>query len=137
MAKFMIETTYRLPIYRQRTYNAATLEEACRLAVADDDWTGQNEDVETAGETYVTGAWPGTDSAYRVSPLSIPSEFSEKLQRQAEHFETLLGILKILTHAPDCKSATDSSYWRERAHTAIAKAEAILSGFRDPEETGR
>ena len=37
MAKFTIETTYRLPVFRQRTYEADTLAKACRHAVEDDD----------------------------------------------------------------------------------------------------
>jgi hypothetical protein len=130
--KFTIETTYLLPIYRQRTYGAETLEDACRLAVADDDWSDQKEDAESTGETYITGAWPGTDSAYRISPLAVPTEFGEKLRRQADHFETLLGILKILAHGPGGEGA-DPIYWRERADAAIAKAEAILAGASAPE----
>lgn len=130
MAKFTVETTYHLPVFRQHTYDAAALENACRLAVEDDDWSDQKEDSDSAGATYVSGAWPGKDTAYRVSPLTIPSEFGEKMQRQAEHFETLLGILKILAHEPDGK--TDLAYWRDRAEAAIAKAEAILAGISDP-----
>lgn len=133
MAKFTIETSYRLPIYRQRTYSAPSLEEACRLAIADDDWSDQKEDGDSAGATYVTGVWPGKGTAYKVSPLTIPSEFGEMLQRQAEHFETLLGVLKILAHGAT-DSQTDLVYWYERANAAIAKAEAILAGTRDPDE---
>ena len=59
MPRFTIETTYRLPVYWQRTYEAKTLEEACRLAIDDDDWSEQKEDYESSGETCVTGAWPG------------------------------------------------------------------------------
>ncbi len=79
---------------------------------------------------YVTGAWPGKDTAYKVSPLTIPSEFGETLHRRAEHFETLLGILKILAHQPDGR--TDRAYWRDGAEAAIAKADAILAGLADP-----
>ena len=42
-AYFTIEATYRIPVYRQRSYEAGTLAEACRLAVEDDDWEGQKE----------------------------------------------------------------------------------------------
>ena len=52
------------------------------------------------------------------------------LQRKADHFETPLGILKLLAHAPD------ALFWRQRAHAAIAKAEAILAGASDPEFEG-
>jgi hypothetical protein len=37
MPIFTIETTYRLPVYRQRSYEADSLAEACRFAVEDDD----------------------------------------------------------------------------------------------------
>ena len=57
MKTYTIETTYRVPNYRQRTHSADTVEDACRLAIADEDWTGALPDLETAGETYVTGAW--------------------------------------------------------------------------------
>ncbi len=132
MANFTIETTYRLPVFRQHTYDAASLEEACQLAVEDDDWSDQKEDSDSAGATYVFAAWPGKDTAYRVSPLTIPSEFAEKMHRQAEHFETLLGILKILVHGPGGEGS-NLSYLRERAEAAIARAEAILAGTRDPD----
>jgi hypothetical protein len=59
MTTFTVESTYRIPIYRQRSYHADRLAEACRLAIEDDDWEGQTEDYESAGETYVTGIWLG------------------------------------------------------------------------------
>ena len=91
------------------------------------DWTDQKEDYESSGETYVTSAWPGEDTAYRVGALTVPSQFSETLQRKADHFEILLGILKLLADAP---------FWRQRSDSAIAKAEAILAGAPDPEIEG-
>ncbi|AGK59799.1 hypothetical protein HYPDE_40653 [Hyphomicrobium denitrificans 1NES1] len=135
MPFFTIEATYRIPIYRQRTYEAETLDQACRLAIEDDDWSDQKEDYESSGETYVTGAWPGEDTAYRVTALSVPSQFGEMFQRKADHFETLLGILKVLVHTPEA-GCSDPPYWRQRADAAIAKAEAIMAGGRDPEMNG-
>jgi hypothetical protein len=132
MPSFTIETTYRLPVYRQRTYEADSLEAACRLAVEDDDWSEQKEDYESAGETYVTGAWLGVDSAYRPAPLAVPSRFGEAIQRKADHFETLLGILKVLASQTQ-GGTSDPPFWRQRADATIAKAEAILAGERDPE----
>lgn len=132
MSHFTIEATYRIPVYRQSTYEADTVEQACRLAIEDDDWSDQKEDYESSGETYVTGAWPGADTAYRVTALSVPSQFGETPQRKADHFETLLGILKVLAHASD-GAASDIPFWRQRADAAIAKAEAILAGARDPD----
>lgn len=52
MPLYTIETTYRLPCYRQRTFEARSLEAACRLALQDEDWDSDNCDYETVGETY-------------------------------------------------------------------------------------
>ena len=135
MTTFTIESTYRIPIYRQCCYQAETLAEACRLAIEDDNWEGQKEDYESAGETYVTGAWPGDVPPYSVPALPIPSHFGEALQRKAEHFEVLLGLLKVFA-LPTDGGPTDEPFWRQRAHVAIAKAEAILAGARDPDDEG-
>jgi hypothetical protein len=128
---FTIETTYHLPIYRHRTYEADTLDEACRLAIEDDDWSDEKSDVDNSGETYVSGVWQGADAAYRGRALPIPSQFSEATRRKADHFETLLGVLKILAHVENL-GAPDLPYWRPKAQAAIAKAEAILSSAPDP-----
>ena len=130
MPIFTIETTHRLPVYRQRSYDAASLAEACRLAVADDDWDNEKQDYESAGETYVTGIWEGPDTAYRGATALVPSHYRETVQRKADHFEVLLGLVKVLCGDDQ---ALDRAYWRERAMPAIAKAEAILAGARDPD----
>jgi hypothetical protein len=127
MAFFTIETSYRLPVFRQRTYEADTLEQAFRLAIEDNDWSTQKEDYESSGEAHVSGAWPGEDSAYRVASLPVSSQFGDTLQRKADHFETLLGVLKVLAH-PSEGTSSDLPFWRQRADAAIAKAEAILAG---------
>ena len=98
MPFFTIETTYRLPVYRHRTYEAETVEQACRLAIEDDDWDEQKHDYETAGESYVSGAWRG-DTAYSGRAEHFPSRFEETNQRKVDHFETLLGLLKIFAQA--------------------------------------
>jgi hypothetical protein len=79
MPKFTIETAYRLPVYRQRTYEAPTLDEACRLAIEDDDWNNERHDFESAGRTYVSGAWQGADGAYRGVALHVPAQFIEPI----------------------------------------------------------
>lgn len=134
MPAFTIETTYRLPVYRQRSYQAETLEAACALAIADEGWDDEKSDVETSGDTYVTGVWEGRDAAYRGKALAIPSQFDEQLQRKAGHFEVLLGLLKLFARAADA-DPPDAS-WRQRLDTAILKAEAILAGEPDPESDG-
>jgi hypothetical protein len=135
MTTFTVECTYRIPIYRQRSYHADRLAEACRLAIEDDDWEGQTEDYESAGETYVTGIWLGDVTPYSVAALPIPSHFDESLQRKAEHFEVLLRLLKVFALPPEGRLA-DKPLWRQQAHVAIAKAEAILAGAPDPDDEG-
>jgi hypothetical protein len=132
MAKFTIETTYHLPVFRQRTYEAATVAEACRQAVEDDNWDDAAKDYESSGATYVSGAWVGADSAYRGPALAVPGQFDELVQRKADQFEVMLGMLKILAHADDLRGP-DLSGWLPRARALVAKAEAILVGEPDPD----
>lgn len=134
MPAFTIEATYRLPVFRHRTYVADSLEEACRLATEDDDWSHRKEDYDTAGETYVTGIWEGTDVAYRGPAIPVPPHFEEAVQRRAAHFEVLLGLLKMMVADADAHRPT-SRGWRARATWAIDKAEAILAGARGPDES--
>jgi hypothetical protein len=132
MQSFTIETTFRLPVFRHRTYEADNVEQACRLAMEDDDWDDQKRDDETAGESYVSGAWRG-DTAYSGRVEAVPSRFDEMGQRKVDHFETLLGLLKLFAHERPLDEA-DRKFWIPRAHDAVAKAEAILSGANNPGE---
>lgn len=77
MPKFTIEMTYDVPHYRQHTYEAATLEEALKLAREDSDWGDEKEDVEAHGPDRVTGAWAG-EQAYVGDDLTMtsPDEFA-------------------------------------------------------------
>jgi hypothetical protein len=99
MTLFTIETTYRLPVYRHRTYEADTFAEACRLAIEDDDWTHEKHDFDSAGENYISGAWEGRDVAYRAPAVPVPSHYQETAQRQVEHFTVLLELVKGLIGA--------------------------------------
>lgn len=130
MPVFTIETTYRLPVFRQRSYEAETIADACRLAIEDDDWSHEKHDHESAGETFITGVWQGRDVAYRGPALPVPPHHHETLQRRAEHLEVLLGLVKVLSG--DVKPS-DRVFWRDRAQSAIAKAQAILAGAKDPD----
>jgi hypothetical protein len=132
MPSFTIETTYRLPVYRQQTYEAATMDEACRLAVDGDDWSDEKHDYESAGETYVTGIWSGENAAYGGVAQPIPPHYAETPQRVALHFEVLLGLVKVLASQSDTEQL-DRAFWLERAQSAIAKAEAILADGREPD----
>jgi len=133
MPAYTVETTYRVPVCRQRTYHAATPAEACRRAIEDDDWSNDKLDYEAAGETYVTGIWIGADAAYSGEAVPVPSHFDETIQRKAAHFEVLFGLLKIVVADQISQRGTDA-YWLARANAAVAKAEAILAGARDPDE---
>lgn len=132
MPLFTIEATYRLPVYRHATYEAETPEAACRLAIEDDDWDDGKRDYESAGETYVTGIWSGADAAYRGKSIAVPGNFGETVQRKVGHFELLLGLLKITVADAQAGRAT-APEWLARANWAIAVAEAILEGAREPD----
>ncbi len=133
MADFTIETTYHLPVFRHRTYAADTLDEACRTAVADDNWDIAEKDFDSSGAIHVTGIWEGAHAAYAGPPVQIPPQFDEPVQRRARHFEMLLGLLKIFFD--DVHSARPPSLdWLSRSAWAIARGEAILAGGPDPEE---
>lgn len=133
MPTYTVETTYRVPVYRQRTCHAATPAEACRQAIEDDDWSNDKLDYEAAGETYVTGIWLGADAAYSGKTVPVPSHFDETIQRKAVHFELLFGLLKIVI-ADQVAERRTHAYWLARANAAVAKAEAILASARDPDE---
>jgi hypothetical protein len=124
MPKFTIESTYHLPVYRQRTYKAATPEAACRLAMDDDGWGDAMEDVDTSGETYITGIWSGA-AAYQGEPAAVSSQFHETIQRKAEHFQELLDQLAYVAQ-PVGLSKVDFVRWLPKAIAAVEKARAII-----------
>lgn len=124
MPIYTVETTYHLPVYRQRSYKAATPEEACRRAIDDDRWGDAKEDVDTSGETYVTGLWKGRNAAYSGEEIAVPEEFDETVQRKAEMFDALLVLLKESAQKMGL-SQHDFERWLPRAQAAITKADAI------------
>jgi hypothetical protein len=129
MPNFTIKTMYRLPVFRHRTYEAGTVEEACRLAQTDADWSGSKPDHECAGEIFVSEIW--ADADYTVPSARVPSQFGESVHRKAEHFEILLGVLKVLL-AVESQPPAKRSFWQQRGGKAVAKAESILAGEPDP-----
>ncbi|KAF5881635.1 MULTISPECIES: hypothetical protein [Rhizobium] len=132
MPDFTIETTYHLPVFRRRTYEAGTLDEACRAAIEDDSWDIAEKDFDSSGAIHITGIWDGAHAAYAGPPIQIPQQFDEPVQRRARHFEILLGLLKILFD--DISAARPPSLdWLDRSVWAIARGEAILAGDPDPE----
>jgi hypothetical protein len=100
MPKFTIEATYRLPVYRHRTYEADCLQDALRQAIEDEEWEGATEDYDTSGETYITGAWEGEKTAYHGPNLPIPPEFNETVQRKAAMFDEMLAALNRISEYP-------------------------------------
>jgi len=126
MPIFGIENTYHLPAYRHQTYETDTVEQACLLAIEDDDWSGEKLDYDTAGKSYVSGAWHGADAAYRGATVPIPARFHATIQRKAEHFETLLGILKVLARVKDLE-VPDLSFWHPSAHKLPSRRPSLPS----------
>jgi hypothetical protein len=129
MPDFTIEATYYLPVYRHRTYSADTIAEACRLAVEDENWDTEKFDYETAGENYVTGIWPASVAPYSQPSIAVPAHFGETVQRKAGHFETLLGLLKMILG--DIRAGDMPRRRRKRA-PGIAKAASITTGTIPP-----
>jgi hypothetical protein len=124
MPLYTIETTYHLPVYRQRTYDAATVEAACRLAIGDEGWDDGKEDVDTSGDTYVTGIWSG-DVAHSGASLAIPEQFDETLQRKAELFDDLVEVLREPARKMGL-SEHQFAHWLPRALTVLGRADNIV-----------
>lgn len=136
MPEYTIETAYHLPCYRHRTYRADSIASACRKAIEDKDWSGARLDRECATETFVSGIWQGAEAAYSARLIPVPSQFEETIQRKAGQFEILFGILKMLLE--DIRVGRPSAdEWMVRAASAVARAEAIMAGARDPDTATR
>ena len=126
MPIYTVETTYHLPVYRRRNYEAATPEEACGLALDDEGWGDAEEDVDTSGETYVTGIWKGRNAALSGEEIAVPEDFGETVQRKADLFEALVAIVREPAR-PMGLSQYRFEHWLPRALSVLAKADAISS----------
>ncbi|TPK72099.1 hypothetical protein FJ930_13095 [Mesorhizobium sp. B2-4-15] len=136
MPAFNIETSYRLPVFRHRSYLADTPEAAYRLAIGDDDWSAERLGYEPAGETHITGIWQGADAACRGAAIPVPGHFKETVQRQAAHFERLPGLPKIMVGDAQAGRVT-AAEWMGKAAWPISVGEAILANApHEPTETG-
>lgn len=142
MPSYTVETTYHLPVYRQRSYDAATLEDACRLALEDEGWDDGKEDVDASGETYVTGIWEGANAAYSGHAVPVPDEFDEIVKRKAELFGELVSVLRHPAR-PMGLSQWEFGHWLPRALAVMKKADAILASMsgaaapdHDPQQDG-
>ena len=132
MPQFTVETTYRLPVYRRRTYETVTIEEACSLAVAAEGWSDGKEDVDTAGDTFVSAVWSGPTPVYGEE-LPVPGHFDEQLRRKVFLFDTLLSRLIVLRNTPGSAELLSADV-RARTDAVIAKGLAVARGLPDPEE---
>ena len=102
MPNFTIERTFDVPNYKHSTYEAASVQDACALALADDDWSGMQEDIESPGPTRLTGAWAG-EEAYKGdcirhptgTGLSDPDEISNLFRIRVD--ETMYEVMADLT----------------------------------------
>lgn len=133
MPAYTVEVTYHLPVYRQRSYSAETPAQACRLAIEDDGWEDAREDVDSSGESHVTGIWEGTDAACSGQEIPVPSHFAETEQRKAGHFDILLDTLRILLNDAQIRRIAPLGV-QAKVAWAIARGEAILAGARDPDD---
>ncbi|WP_412066911.1 hypothetical protein [Rhizobium sp. SYY.PMSO] len=114
MPDYTIETSYRLPAYRHRTYQADTVVLACRKAIEDGDWSGEKLSYEDAGETYVSGIWNGVDAAYSGPAIPIAR------RPEAGEFRVLqeYGVHSILLYL--AKNRPDAERWvKESGHINI------------------
>lgn len=126
MPDFIIETSFHLPMYRRRPYNAETMEQACIFALGDEGWDGAREAVDNSGETYVRSIWQGK-TAYDGPKLAIPDAFREAVERKAELFDELVALQREPAQ-PMGISEHDFRNWLPRAMAILAKADAIYAG---------
>lgn len=129
MPQFTVEIAYRLPVYRRRTYETATLEEACSLGVAEEGWSDGEEEVGTAGDPFVSAIWSGP-APVRGKELHVPGHFDEQLRRKVFLFDILLSRLIVLRNTPD-GVALLSVDDRTRTDAVIAQALAVVRGLPD------
>jgi hypothetical protein len=124
MPRYCVETSFHLPTYHHTVVEADSPEDACRLALENDDWSDAKQDPESAGETYVSGIWIGT-APYEGESVEVPTEFEEGVTRRATHY---LETLMLLVEA----SYGTFESWRPRVSIAIQKARAIFDRRPDP-----
>lgn len=117
MRAFSIEMTASIRATRCRTYQAATLETACELAMSDTDWSGAG----MASDPIPVGSI----TAVRANGchLIVPETFAEPSFANGNAFEVAIGLLKIF--ATDSRAGRQTaSHWLDRAFLAIELAEA-------------
>lgn len=124
MPKFTIESTFTVPHYRHRTYEAPTVEEACKMALADEDWEQQEKDYDSSSATYLTGAWEGEDAAYEGPAVLIPADMGRlQLPKGVSALDPLASdMLDTLVAAlPYVESAEQDQAYKPGAVAKIVK----------------
>jgi hypothetical protein len=76
-----VERQYLLPVYQHLQVNGETVEEACRAAIACEDWSSAREDRDGARETVVTMIVEGEhptpyDTPEGVQPHAVPARYA-------------------------------------------------------------
>lgn len=134
MPKFTVESSYCLPMFRHRTYEAETPEAAASLALADEDWNGQKADPESIKPHKVTGIWEGEDAAY--TGKAVPVADLDEVMRGAA-MDMYVALKLAIDEWPAFDDDEDVNggdlvdwfaHWREKAKAAVAKAEALPNG---------
>lgn len=117
MRAFSIEMTASIRATRCRTYQAATLETACELAMSDTDWSG----ADMASDPIPVGSIVAVRA--NGCQLIVPETFAEPGFADGNAFEIAIGLLKIF--ATDSRAGRQTaSHWLDRAFLAIELAEA-------------
>ena len=78
MPAITLELTYLLPVYQHVTIQAASVEDACRIALEQETWEHARNDYDSSGPTFVNGIWRGHDAAYSGKAARIPMAFREE-----------------------------------------------------------
>jgi hypothetical protein len=97
VTQFTIEMTFLLPVYRQGTYEAETVEEACKMAVADQNWDSSKNDYDSCRPEYISGIWKGEDAHVGDNielPAGFPREISMATQLNERELATILASLR-------------------------------------------
>ena len=123
MRAFSIEMTASIRTTRCRTYQAATLETACELAMSDTDWTGSD----MASDPIPVGSIIAVRS--NGCQLVVPQSFAEPSFENSNAFAVAIGLLKIF--ATDSRAGRQTApHWLDRAFLAIELAEATAENER-------
>jgi hypothetical protein len=85
--KYVIERQYLLPIYQRLVVEADSVEDACRTALAHDDWSDSVEDNDGADVTTIS-------AIKRIAEDIDPAEFDfDPEDPKSQNTHTLAGFL--------------------------------------------